>query len=53
MNEGHTKVELAAEIRRRAYELFERRGRVDGHALEDWANAEAEVIEQDRKPVAA
>jgi hypothetical protein len=53
MNEGHTQVELAAEIRRRAYELYERRGRLEGHVLEDWAKAEAEVIEQDRKPVSA
>ena len=52
-NEGHTQVELVAEIRRRAYDLYERRGRVDGHAPEDWAKAEAEIMEQGRKPVAA
>jgi hypothetical protein len=53
INEGRTQAELVAEIRRRAYELYERRGRVDGHAPEDWAKAEAEVIEQCRKLVAA
>src|SRR5713226_7679903 len=52
-NEGRTQVELAAEIRRRAYRLYEQRGRVDGHALEDWAQAEAEVREPERTPTAA
>jgi Protein of unknown function (DUF2934) len=31
-------------IRRRAYELYEKRGRQDGHAEEDWLRAEAEVL---------
>jgi hypothetical protein len=31
-------------IRQRAYELFEQRGREDGRDLDDWLNAEAEVI---------
>lgn len=31
-------------IRRRAYELYEKRGREDGHAEEDWLQAEAEII---------
>jgi len=52
-NEGRTQVELAAEIRRRAYELYEDRGRADGHSLEDWKQAEAEVLERDRKSAAA
>lgn len=52
-NEGRTKVELAAEIRRRAYELYEQHGREDGHALEDWAQAEAEVLEPERRAAAA
>jgi Protein of unknown function (DUF2934) len=30
-------------IRRRAYELYEQRGRVDGCALDDWLQAEGEV----------
>ncbi len=30
-------------VARRARELWELRGRVDGHAQEDWAQAEAEV----------
>jgi hypothetical protein len=31
-------------VRRRAYELYEQRGREDGHAQEDWMRAEAEVV---------
>ncbi len=30
-------------IARRAYELYEARGRTDGHDLEDWLNAELEL----------
>jgi Protein of unknown function (DUF2934) len=41
-SEGHTQLELAAELRRRAYRLYEERGRADGHALEDWLQAEAD-----------
>ena len=32
------------EVRRRAFELFERRGREIGHTLEDWLKAEHEVM---------
>ena len=35
---------LEEEIRRRAYELYELRGREDGFAEEDWARAESEVL---------
>jgi hypothetical protein len=31
-------------IRQRAYELYEKREREDGHAEEDWLHAEAEVL---------
>jgi len=31
------------EIRRRAYELYEQRGREDGHDVEDWLLAEEEL----------
>ena len=30
-------------VRRRAYELYERRGREDGQALQDWLEAECQV----------
>jgi Protein of unknown function (DUF2934) len=35
--------ESQEEIRRRAYELYERRGKLDGGALDDWLQAEAEL----------
>ena len=31
-------------IQLRAYELYEQRGRTEGHSLDDWVNAEAEVL---------
>jgi len=34
-------------VRARAYELYEARGRIDGHAEEDWLQAEGEVAESD------
>ena len=34
---------LEEEIRRRAYELYEERGREHGHDLDDWVRAEAEI----------
>jgi len=34
---------LEDQIRRRAYELYERRGSVDGHDMEDWLRAEEEI----------
>jgi hypothetical protein len=52
-NEGLTQVERAAEIRLRAYKLYEERGRIDGHAQEDWAQAEAEVLGSKQRPDAA
>jgi len=51
-NQGRTRVELASEIRRRAYELYEQRGRAEGHALEDWERAENEVLQPERSPAA-
>lgn len=35
--------EQEAQIRQRAYELFVARGQEDGHDLEDWVQAEAEI----------
>ncbi len=34
---------LHREIEQRAYELYELRGKEDGHDLEDWLQAETEV----------
>jgi hypothetical protein len=41
-------------VRARAYELYEVRGRIDGHAEEDWRQAEGEVAGgNERKTVRA
>jgi hypothetical protein len=40
-------------IRRRAYEFYERRGRVFGHAMDDWLAAEAEVCRAGSEDAAA
>jgi hypothetical protein len=45
--------ERLEQIRMRAYELFEQRGRKDGHNLEDWLQAEAEVNQQQKKKTSA
>jgi hypothetical protein len=41
------------EIRQRAYELFEARGRDEGHELEDWLRAEGEIVGRKRAAAAA
>ena len=40
-------------IARRAYELFEERGREDGHDLDDWLQAEDELQAQPASPATA
>ncbi|HEY2393019.1 MAG TPA: DUF2934 domain-containing protein [Candidatus Angelobacter sp.] len=35
---------VAEQIRLRAYELFEQRGRLEGYDREDWARAEEEIL---------
>lgn len=37
-------------IRHRAYQLYEQRGGVDGFALDDWLQAEAEVLRAQKQP---
>jgi len=39
-----TPIDLEAEIRQRAYELYEERGRMPGQETEDWFRAEREVL---------
>jgi outer membrane protein TolC len=41
--------EIEERIRRRAYELYEQRDGVDGFALDDWLQAEREILGA-RKP---
>ena len=38
--------ELYMRIAKRAYEMYLRRGNEEGHALEDWLEAEREVLSQ-------
>lgn len=45
--------ELQEQIRRRAYEVYEQRGRDDGHELDDWLQAESEVTQHKAKTAAA
>ena len=45
--------ELHEQIRGRAYELYEQRGREDGHDLDDWFQAESEMTETNVKAMAA
>jgi hypothetical protein len=45
LKNGIADAALQTRIRLRAYELYEARGRADGHALEDWLRAERAVLE--------
>ena len=58
--DAHTKPVASAEpldieekIRQRAYELFEARGREEGHEFEDWLQAEAEIVGKKTNTIAA
>jgi DUF2934 family protein len=44
---------LAEQIRRRAYELYEARGREEGRELEDWFHAEEEITGRKVRTVTA
>jgi hypothetical protein len=44
---------IEEEIRIRAYELFEQRGRLEGFHDEDWARAEVEVLAKYRRDKSA
>jgi Protein of unknown function (DUF2934) len=36
-------IPIEQQIQQRAYELYERRGRTDGHDLDDWLQSECEI----------
>ena len=38
--------DLKSQIRQRAFELYQERGREDGHELDDWLLAEEEITSQ-------
>jgi hypothetical protein len=44
---------IEEEIRIRAYELFEQRGRLEGFHDEDWARAETEILAKYRRDKSA
>ena len=44
-SEAREAEDLESRIRERAHELYEARGREDGHDLEDWLRAEEELTE--------
>ena len=44
---------IEQEIRARAYQLYEERGRVEGYDLDDWFTAEDEVIRRKVTTLAA
>jgi outer membrane protein TolC len=46
-------VDIQEQLRRRAFELYEQRGREGGHDLDDWLQAESELVQQRTKAVAA
>ena len=52
-NQTEPTPEVLEQIRARAHELFEQRGREEGHDLDDWLQAEAEVTQQRAKTKAA
>jgi hypothetical protein len=45
--------ELEHQIRLRAYQLYQARGREDGHDLEDWLRAEEEITSKKVRTAAA
>ena len=45
--------DLQEQIRCRAYELYEQRGRDNGHEVGDWLQAESELTRQKGKAVSA
>ena len=45
-------LQLEERIRVRAYELYESRGREHGHDLDDWLQAEGEMLGPQRKAAA-
>lgn len=49
----HRNHHIEEQIRQRAYELYENRGREDGHDLDDWFRAEQEIAFRETRKAAA
>jgi DUF2934 family protein len=47
------RTQLERQIRLRAYAIYESRGREDGHDLDDWLQAEAEILGRQKRASAA
>jgi hypothetical protein len=45
--------ELEEQIRQRSFELYEERGREDGHEVDDWLRAEDEITRKKVRAVGA
>ena len=45
--------DIEERIRKRAYELYAQRGRCDGFALDDWLQAEGEILGKQKLKVKA
>jgi hypothetical protein len=45
--------ELENQIRQRAYELYEARGREDGHEIDDWLRSEEKIAGKKTRTAAA
>ena len=43
---------IEEQIRQRAYGLYEARGSEDGHALDDWLQAETEILGMEQEAAA-
>ena len=52
-NSLESALDLEEQIRRWAYDLYERRGREDGQDTEDWLQAETALARERSKPLAA
>lgn len=53
MQSSMSSTDMQEAIRLRAYEIYERRGRVGGSEIEDWLQAEAEIVDNQGRRRAA
>ena len=51
--ETTSSIDTQEQVRRRVFEIYEQHGREDGHELDDWLQAEAEVVSGQSKAMSA
>ena len=51
--QAQSSVNIQEQVRRRACELYELRGREGGHEMDDWLQAESELAQKKTKAAAA